>query len=128
MSTTLPNVVLIPEAWAAPKAYHKLIDALEAKTFKVNCPALPTSNGQQLPNSTIDADIQTVRETVQPLIDAGEGVTMLMHSYGGIAGSIGIEIITWKDRQARNLPGGVVRLIYVATFMPSEGQTIQTGI
>ncbi|CRL21837.1 unnamed protein product [Penicillium camemberti] len=57
MSTTLPSIVLVPGAWTAPRAYQKLIEALEAKTFKVHCPALPTNNGQQPPNSTFDADI-----------------------------------------------------------------------
>ncbi|KUM61438.1 hypothetical protein ACN42_g5680 [Penicillium freii] len=128
MSTTLPNVVLVPGAWTAPKAYHKLIDALEAKTFKVHCPALPTNNGQQPPNSTVDEDIQAVRDTVQPLVDAGQEVIMLMHSYGGIAGTNGIRDLTRKDRQARNLPGGVVSLIYAAAFMLSEGQTIRTVV
>ncbi|KAJ5663659.1 hypothetical protein N7507_004390 [Penicillium longicatenatum] len=128
MSKTLPSVVLVPGAWTAPKAYQKLIDALEAKTFEVHCPALPTNNGQQPPNSTFDADIQTVREAVQRLVDAGQEVIMLMHSYGGIAGTSGIRNLTRKDRQARSLPGGVVSLVYAAAFMLSEGQTIRTVV
>ncbi|KAH8689917.1 hypothetical protein BGW36DRAFT_307804 [Talaromyces proteolyticus] len=104
MSVTLPSIVLVPGAWTAPKAYHKLIGALEAKTFKA------------------------VREVVQPLVDAGQEVIMLMNSYGGIAGTSGIRNLTRKDRQARNLPGGAVSLIYMAGFMLSEGQTIRTVV
>ncbi|KAJ5519318.1 hypothetical protein N7453_001740 [Penicillium expansum] len=101
MSTILPSVVLVPGAWTAPKAYHKLIDALKAKAFK------------------------TVRETVNPLVDAGQEVIMLIHSYGGIAGTSAIRNLTRKDRQTGNLPGGVVSLIYAAAFILTEGQTIQ---
>ncbi|KAK4865957.1 hypothetical protein LT330_008697 [Penicillium expansum] len=125
MSTILPSVVLVPGAWTAPKAYHKLIDALKAKAFKVHCPALPTNNGQRPPNSTVNADMQTVRETVKPLVDAGQEVIMLIHSYGGIAGTSAIRNLTRKDRQTGNLPGGVVSLIYAAAFILTEGQTIQ---
>jgi pimeloyl-ACP methyl ester carboxylesterase len=128
MSATLPSIVLVPGAWTAPKAYHKLIAALEAKAFQVYVPALPTNNGQQPPNSTFDADIQAVRDAVQPLVDAGQEVILLMHSYGGIAGTSAIRNLTRKDRRARDLPGGVVTLIYAAGFMLSEGQTIRTVV
>lgn len=128
MAKTLPSIVLVPGAWTAPRAYHKLIHALEAKTFHVHCPALPTNNGQQPPNSTFDADIQTVRETVQPLVNSGQEIILMMHSYGGIAGTNAIKDLTRKDRQAKNLPGGVVSLIYAAAFMLSEEQTIRTVV
>ncbi|KAK4075237.1 hypothetical protein Purlil1_12711 [Purpureocillium lilacinum] len=128
MSVALPVVLLVPGAWTVPKAYHKLVSALEAKSFNVQVLALPTNNDQRPTNATCDADMQAVRKAVQPLVDSGREVIMLMHSYGGIPGTSGIRNFTRKDRQAMDQPGGVVGLIYTAGFMLCEGQSIRTVV
>ncbi|KAI0878759.1 Alpha/beta hydrolase fold-1 [Hypoxylon argillaceum] len=128
MSTNLPTVVLVPGAWTAPTAYYKLIGALQKKAFTVYIPALPTNDGTRPPDSSVDADIIAVREVVRQLVDEGKEIVILMHSYGGIAGTSALEGLTRKDRQAKDLPGGVVHLIYVAAFMLGLGQNIRTVV
>ncbi|KAI8946317.1 Alpha/beta hydrolase fold-1 [Xylaria longipes] len=128
MSAKHPTVVLVPGAWTAPIAYHKLVSALEAKSFNIHVPALPTNNGDRPPNSSFDGDIQAVRQVVQRLAYEGKEVIMLMHSYGGIAGTSALEGLTRKDFQSKGLPGGVVHLIYVAAFMLGLEQNIRTVV
>ncbi|KAI1120307.1 Alpha/beta hydrolase fold-1 [Nemania abortiva] len=123
-----PTVVLVPGAWTAPAAYSKLVSALERKSFNVHVPALPTNDGARPPDSAFDGDIQAVCEVVQPLVHEGQEVIMLMHSYGGIAGTSALKGLTRKDRQAKSLPGGVVHLIYVAAFMLGLEQNIRTVV
>ncbi|KAI3321862.1 hypothetical protein HD806DRAFT_545548 [Xylariaceae sp. AK1471] len=69
-----------------------------------------------------------VRQVLQPLVEEGRKVIILMHSYSGIMGTNAVKGLARKDRQANNLPGGVVYLIYVAAFMLSRGQTIRTVV
>jgi pimeloyl-ACP methyl ester carboxylesterase len=123
-----PTIVLVPGAWTAPVAYRKLVSALEVKSFNVHVPALPTNNGDRPPDSTFGGDVQAVRQVVQRLVREGKEVVVLMHSYGGIAGTSALEGLTRKDLQRKGLPGGVVQLIYVAAFMLGLEQNIRTVV
>ncbi|KAK8058085.1 hypothetical protein PG994_008533 [Apiospora phragmitis] len=51
-----------------------------------------------------------------------------MHSYGGVVGTTALLGLTRKDREAEGLPGGVVQLLYAATFMLALNQNIQTVV
>ncbi|KAK8022081.1 prolyl aminopeptidase protein [Apiospora rasikravindrae] len=129
MSAEQPTVVLVPGAWTAPEAYHKLRNALEAKAFTVHVPALPTNNGHRPPDSSFDDDVQAVRRLVQKLVkDDGKEVIMLMHSYGGVVGTTALQGLTRKDREAQGLPGGVVHLLYAAAFLLALNQNIRTVV
>ncbi|PHH64523.1 hypothetical protein CDD81_4302 [Ophiocordyceps australis] len=128
MSPPLPAVVLVPGAWTPPPAYHRLHSALETRGFVVHSPALPTNNGQQPPNSSFDADVRAVRLAVLPLVQAGQQVVLLMHSYGGVPGTSALQDLTLKDRRGQNLQGGVVALVYAAAFMLEESQSIRTVV
>ncbi|KAI0160764.1 Alpha/beta hydrolase fold-1 [Xylariaceae sp. FL1272] len=90
----LPSVVLVPGAWTPPEAYHRLVHSFEAKLFDVHVPALPTNNGRRPPISTFAEDIAAVRHVVEELVDHGKHVLMLMHSYGGIAGTSALQGLT----------------------------------
>ncbi|OTB07051.1 hypothetical protein M426DRAFT_318418 [Hypoxylon sp. CI-4A] len=124
MASKQPIVVLVPGAWSAPAAYHKLVKALEARSFTVHVPELPTNNGARPPNSTYQDDVDTVCKTVEPLVNDGNEVFMLMHSYGGAVGTNAVEGLARKDREAKNLPGGVVHLLYLAGYMLAKGQSL----
>ncbi|KAI0817142.1 Alpha/beta hydrolase fold-1 [Xylaria sp. FL0064] len=128
MPAKRPTVVLVPGAWTAPVAYHKLVSALKAKSFNVHVPALPTNNGARPPDSSFEGDIQAVRQVVHQLVHGGNEVIVLMHSYGGVAGTSALEGLTRKELQAKGLPGGVVHLIYVAAFMLGLKQNIRTVV
>src|SRR5690625_3320154 len=108
MSSSKPVVVVVPGAWSAPAMYRKLVEALEAESFSVKVPDLPTNNGARPPNSSFEADVAAVREMVESLVEDGRKVFMLMHSYGGAVGTEAVRELAFKDRQSLNLPGGVI--------------------
>ncbi|KAI1495961.1 Alpha/beta hydrolase fold-1 [Biscogniauxia marginata] len=130
MSPNQLDVVVVPGAWTQPSAYRNLAAALEARDFTVHVPALPTNDDSRPPNSTFDADVEAVRQVVKPLVeeDGGKDVVLLMHSYGGVVGTNSIAGLARRDRQVRNLRGGVVQLIYAASSMLAENQTIRTVV
>ncbi|KAI9693525.1 MAG: hypothetical protein M1820_009177 [Bogoriella megaspora] len=126
MASKDPVVVIVPGAWTAPVAYRKLRSALEAKGFNVHIPALPTNNGVRPPNSSYEADVAAVHETLEPLVHDGHLVLMLMHSYGGAVGTDAAQGLARKEREARDLPGGIVHLVYLSAYLLSEGQSVWT--
>ncbi|KAI5920700.1 Alpha/beta hydrolase fold-1 [Camillea tinctor] len=128
MASKQPVVVLVPGAWTESIAYRKLVDTLEAKAFVVHVPSQPTNDGHHPPDSSFDADVQAVREVVDPLVRDGKEVIMLMHSYGGVVGTNAVKGLARKYRQAKNLQGGIIHLIYAASFMLSQNQTIRTVV
>ena len=126
MNSKFPIVVIVPGAWTSPAAYRKLRTALEAKSFTVHIPALPSNNGARPPNSSYDADVAAVRALVEPLVKEGNRVFMLMHSYGGAVGTDAIYGLAYKDRQAENLLGGVVHMLYLSAYLLAQGQSVWT--
>ncbi|KAI1393990.1 alpha/beta-hydrolase [Hypoxylon trugodes] len=124
MAAERPTVVIVPGAWTVPAAYRKLVDVLKAKSFDVRIPALPTNNGIRPPNSSFEADVAAVRAIVEPLVQDSKEVFMLMHSYGGSVGTNAVGGLAVKDRQAKNLPGGVVHLLYLSAYLLAKGQSV----
>lgn len=124
MTTEQPTIVIVPGAWSAPAAYRKLVNALEAKSYTVHVPALPTNNGARPPNSSYEADVKAVREVVKPLVDDGNELILIMHSYGGAVGTSAVESLACKDRQALGLTGGVVHLLYVSAYLLEKGESV----
>lgn len=128
LPSNLPVVVLVPGAWTVPAAYRKLVSSLEAKSFNVHVPALPTNNGARPPDSSHNADVALVRQVVETLVNDGIEVFMLMHSYGGAVGTNAIEGLTHKDQQAKGLSGGVVQLLFLSAYLLAKGGSIMKTV
>ena len=48
-------------------------------------------------------------------------VVVVMHSFSGMTGGTALDSLGKESRVAKNLKGGVVRLIYVVAFLVPEG-------
>ncbi|CAG8974879.1 hypothetical protein HYALB_00000494 [Hymenoscyphus albidus] len=120
---SLPTVILVHGAWHTPPNYQTYTDALKKQGFKVICPALPSCNNKSPPEESFE-DVALVRSAVQPIIEAGERVLMVMHSYGGAVGADAIEGLSFTERKAAGHPGGVVHLMYMCAYILPSGSTI----
>jgi len=100
---TTPTVVLVHGAFADAGSWAGVIKALQAAGVKVQAPANPLRS--------VSGDAAYIASVVNqipgPVLLAG-------HSYGGA-------VISAASPQAQN----VVGLIYVAAFIPDEGETLQ---
>lgn len=124
MSSSKPEIVLVPGAWTPPTAYHKLVDLLKSPPydFAVHSPTLASNNGAKAPN-TFEDDVEGIREVIEPLVTAGSHVVLVMHSYGGVVGSSATKDLTKKDRQAKDLPGGIIHLFYISAYLLAKDQS-----
>jgi hypothetical protein len=85
---------------------------------------LATCNGVLPPNASLPDDVACVRDVVTPLVDAGERVLKVMHSYGGLLGTDAVEGLSFSERQADGQPGGVIHLLYLCAYVLTPGTAI----
>jgi pimeloyl-ACP methyl ester carboxylesterase len=106
MSTNATNIVLVHGGWADASGWNKQIPVLRDAGHEVIA--------VQLPLHSLADDVATVKRA----IDLVGGTTILVgHSYGG-------EVITNAGYNNPNVTG----LVYIAAFVPDEGQSLSSFV
>lgn len=121
MSSDKPTIVIIPGAFSSPECYNKLTSALEAHGYEVHVPDLVTNNEARPPSGDLKDDTALIRSYVLGLLTKGRRVVCIGHSYGGQVMSNALYGLSFEDRSAQGLDGGVYALIYMAGFALLEG-------
>ncbi|KAJ5731206.1 uncharacterized protein N7483_005714 [Penicillium malachiteum] len=119
--SSLPTVVLVHGAWHTPANYQTYVDALKKRGFQVHCPQLPTCTGIPPPTGSLVEDIACVKSLVTSLVDDGQRVLMILHSYGGAVGGSAVEGLSIPEREAAGKLGGVIHLLYLCAYMVPTG-------
>lgn len=116
-----PVFVLLHGAWHKPQCWDLLVRELAKAGYNSIAPALPSS-GSRPPTPDWSADIEVIRKTVSELVEDQEhDVVVVMHSFSGMTGGTSLEGLDKESRVAKNLQGGVIRLVYVVAFLVPEG-------
>lgn len=115
-----PTFVCVHGAWHSPGCWDKVKSFLETQGYECICPALPTTNSHP-PKYDFTEDVQMIRSTVEDLVNDGKDVILVTHSYSGVPGGQALESLDKESCFKRSLRGGVVRLVYIASFMVPEG-------
>lgn len=122
-----PTFVLVPGAWHRTGYFAQIRAYLSDHGYPSVAVTTP-SVGSDPPATSIDVDINAVEAAVRKVLDGGDDVILLMHSYGGgpgseAAGRIAEESLGGDSGgQAEKGKGRIKRLAYVAAFVPIEGQ------
>ncbi|OJJ96962.1 hypothetical protein ASPACDRAFT_124946 [Aspergillus aculeatus ATCC 16872] len=126
MTTPTPNptIVLVHGAWHTPANYAPFITDLESRGFSVHCPHLPSCTNTSPPPFTYQDDVTTVRNLVTTLVNNGERVLVILHSYGGAIGTDAAQDLDLPTRTAQNLPGGIIHLLYLCAYIQLPGRTV----
>ncbi|KAJ5273481.1 hypothetical protein N7478_008606 [Penicillium angulare] len=115
--SSLPSIVLVHGAWHTPPNYRSYVDALQKQGFEVHCPRLPTCSGVSPPTASLPEDIAYVREIIKSLVNNGQRVLMIFHSYGGAVGGSAVEGLSIAERKAAGKPGGVIHLLNLCGYL-----------
>ncbi|MFI0259611.1 alpha/beta hydrolase [Streptomyces sp. NPDC017056] len=109
---TRPTFLLVHGAWHRPTCWSALQDALAADGWQSRTADLPSAGPQSTPTAGVHDDAEEItahlRQTEGPVI-------VVAHSYGGIPAT-----------QAADDRLGVTRIVYLAAYMPEEGQSLAT--
>lgn len=131
MAAHKPTFVLVPGMWHRPAFFNKLKEHLSRRGFSSFAVDMPSSIVGA--NATIvsrEPDIEAVAGVVRPILDKGEDVVVVMHSFGGISGSEAagrvLEEVSLQEslEGRRGGRGQIRRLVYVTAFLGSENKLV----
>lgn len=114
--STKPTLLFVPGAWHKASCFAPTLDALEAKGY----PTATADHASVAPApglSTWDSDIASIRTALSALVAAGKSVIVAAHSYGGLPSGEAIRPFLARTRAAASQPGGVVHMMYIASFV-----------
>ncbi|KAG8162627.1 hypothetical protein KVR01_007105 [Diaporthe batatas] len=115
-----PTFVLVPGAWHRPSCFDKLRDSLSKHGYPSVAVTTP-SVGSEPPVTSMAPDVDAVEAAVRKVLDRGDDVYLLMHSYGGAPGSAASGRIAESGGNSGDGKGRIKRLFYVAACVPIEG-------
>ncbi|PVH88169.1 alpha/beta-hydrolase [Cadophora sp. DSE1049] len=118
-----PVFVFLPGAWHSPSVYDAVISKLS--THGNTSQALPLQAIVAQPAVTsLQPDIDALNTAVRSQAEAGKDVVVVGHSWSGIIVGGALEGLGKKSREREEKNGGVVRLAYIAAFVPMEGVSL----
>ncbi|OHE96938.1 hypothetical protein CORC01_07723 [Colletotrichum orchidophilum] len=123
---TPPTFLLVPGSWHRPWSYDLLRDDLHGRGFSTETVTLACV-GSTDANVGLEQDTAAVRTELQKLVDDGREVVVVAHSYGGVPTANAVEGFNYKDRAAQKKTGGVLMVVYMASFAISAGSSLSDG-
>ena len=116
-----PTIVGVPGAWHSPEVYDGVFERLKDQGYATLGVTLP-SVGAVPAHQNFDADLDTIRKELVRLVEEeGKEVVLVTHSYSCLLCSHAPEGLGLKERTAKGLKGGVMRLVYIQGFAVPEG-------
>ena len=128
MSGAIPTIVLVPASFSTPASFEPLKAELKTAGYSCISITLPSVNSSSQSTITAIDDAQAIRATLAPLAASGKDTVLVMHSYGGIPGTLSVEGFAKKDRISAGQPGGVISIIYLASHMLPVGQSLASAM
>jgi hypothetical protein len=128
--TERPVIAIIQGAWHRKPHYEAFTQALTSKGYTVLQPGNATAGlVENIKGKTHLDDVEIIRQTLQPSLDEGKKIVLVCHSYGGIPGSAAAEGYQIHEREAKGLSGGIVHVVYVASFaLPVKGLSLLAAV
>lgn len=117
------SIVIVPAASAVPLIYEQVIDGVVANGYDTQVLHIPSvglvDNGVRKGSPpTMYDDAAFIAGHVNDLADAGRDILLVMHSYGGTAGTQSAQGLSKSERQKHGKTGGIVGLAYMTCLVP----------
>lgn len=115
------SVVIVPGFWGDPASFDQVINELGKHEYDAVVVELP-SWGCEPPTKNMLDDAEAVRLEVSKLVDAGQDVTIAMHSAGGFIAPEGIKGLLAPELANSGKTGGVTSLVFITAPCMSVGE------
>jgi hypothetical protein len=117
-----PVIIIVHGAWHRPLHYINVVSSLKDLGYTVEIPALATSGWEEtVTEKTLDDDVDIIRRSMMPHLEAGEEIVMVCHSFGGIPGTDSVVGESVQERKAKGLEGGIKAVVFIAAFASPQG-------
>ncbi|KAK7229918.1 hypothetical protein V2G26_002088 [Clonostachys chloroleuca] len=120
-ASTQPSVIVIPGAWHLASCLDPFIETLKAAGFPAEGLTLRSVGDA---DSGISDDEVLIRSRIESRIHAGEDVIVIAHSYAGLPMSAATAGLAKRSRASRGEKGGVLGVVYLAAFVPLDGESV----
>ncbi|KAK5705311.1 hypothetical protein LTR97_002429 [Elasticomyces elasticus] len=122
-----PTFVLVHGAWHEPSHFQSVTALLKAAGYKVEGVSLPSvGHLDKDPGNGLELDSAAVADALRKVIDSDRDVVLVAHSYGGIPTSEAAAIVSQEQEKATDPVARVVKLIYLAAYVPPKGASLVT--
>lgn len=120
---TLPHVLLVPGFWEGPSVYDALLDQLRAHKYRADVIPLQSTGCKSPGNPSMRDDVAYIRKRIHETVEAGacQEVVLVLHSAGGLLGSMAIEGLGVDERRVNGEKGGVIKIVFLAGAILPEG-------
>jgi len=113
-----PTVVLVPGACHTPHHFVDLTANLQQAGYPVSCTQLASVDSPDPHARHMSNDIMALQQQIlQPLIDKGQDVLLVAHSFGGYAGGVAALGLSKTEGTAASKKGGILGVVFIAAFL-----------
>ncbi|KAG6999258.1 hypothetical protein G7Y79_00036g072140 [Physcia stellaris] len=123
-----PAIALVPAAWHSPIHYREYTNQLRFLGYQIITQRLRSCDNANPEAQSVGLDAVFIRRNLlSPPINDGRDVVLIMHSYSGGPGAAAAKSLSKAERHAAGQPGGIIRLVFISSFVAKEGQTLSDG-
>ncbi|PYH78200.1 hypothetical protein BO82DRAFT_435148 [Aspergillus uvarum CBS 121591] len=116
-----PTFIFAPGAWYPSTAFDPAIEKLPG--YRCHTVAFPSIQ-QATTVQDLHPDINAVRSLVQQEADEGHDIIVVSHSWSGLPVNSALDGLGKAEREAAGRSGGVIKLVFLAAFLPEVGQSL----
>ncbi|KAL2848073.1 Alpha/beta hydrolase fold-1 [Aspergillus pseudoustus] len=121
MPSQKPTLIFAPGAWYPTTAFTPLTTILESHGYTCHTIAFPSIQ-QATTVTDLSADIAAVRALVEPEVQKGNDVVIIVHSWAGLP--VNSALTGLEKTSSEGGKGGVVKLVFISAFIPEIGQSL----
>ena len=121
-SSEKPTVLLVHGAWHNATCWDPLRAELKKLSYPTEAVQLKSSGNAV---TTHLEDTAIVRKALESLVvSGGKTVILVMHSYGGVAGTNAVHGLEAAPRREKGEKGGITNCVFVAAFLVPKGNSL----
>ncbi|KAK5791729.1 hypothetical protein VI817_007038 [Penicillium citrinum] len=124
-----PVFLLTPGSFALPTPYIRVAEALRGQGYDAQViDLLSVGDGSLQPPATMEDDTEHMRKAIFSIIDGPnpKNVILAPHSYSGIPTTCAAKGLDKKTRKAEGKSTAVTGIIYLTSFILSEGESLRS--
>lgn len=119
----LPHILLIAGFWEGTHVYDSLVHLLRNHNYSADVVPVISTGRKSPGNPSMKDDVAFIRQRIEEAVKGGgeQEVLLVLHSAGAFLGSMAIEGLSVKERQAKGQKGGVGKIVFLAGAIWPEG-------
>ncbi|RDL38797.1 Uncharacterized protein BP5553_03137 [Venustampulla echinocandica] len=124
MPSLIPTIVFVPGAWHEPTIFNDVRAELGNLKFPTVAIANPSVGSTSQPLKNLTDDVSNLHSVIMELVNSGDMVVVVAHSYGGVVASGAAQDLAFAQRAAAGQKGGIIMMVYLAAFAIPAGETL----